>query len=143
MNCFGYMFIFKERFCFYCEFLIWMVEFGQVYCYEFSGVFNGFFCVRFFCQDDVYIFVMLDQIESEIVLVLQLIYEVYIVFGFFYDIELLMRLEDYMGSECLWDWVESVLERVLKEQGYDFWFNWGDGVFYGLKIDIYIKDVLN
>ena len=48
-----------------------------------------------------------------------------------------------MGSESLWDRAESALEKVLKEQGYRFRFNRGDGAFYGPKIDIHIKDALN
>ncbi len=48
-----------------------------------------------------------------------------------------------MGSEHLWDRAESALEKVLKEQGYRFRFNRGDGAFYGPKIDIHIKDALN
>lgn len=49
MNCFGYMFIFKNSLYLYWDLLICMVEFGQVYCYEYSGVLNGMFCVWMFC----------------------------------------------------------------------------------------------
>ncbi|WP_415272842.1 threonine--tRNA ligase [Bacillus siamensis] len=143
MNCPGHMLIFKEKLRSYRDLPIRMAEFGQVHRHEFSGALNGLLRVRSFCQDDAHIFVTPDQIESEITSALQLIHEVYTAFGFSYDIELSTRPDNYMGSEHLWDRAESALEKVLKEQGYRFRFNRGDGAFYGPKIDIHIKDALN
>lgn len=39
-----------------------------------------------------------------------------------------------------WENVENVLKRVLDKSGMDWMVNEGDGVFYGLKIDIVLRD---
>ncbi|MGF9977806.1 threonine--tRNA ligase [Viridibacillus arvi] len=142
MNCPGHMLIFKDKRRSYRELPIRMAEFGQVHRHEFSGALNGLLRVRTFCQDDAHIFVRPDQIENEILLALRLIDRVYKTFGFEYDIELSTRPEDFMGSVQLWDQAEASLERVLKNLGYPYKINEGDGAFYGPKIDIHIKDAI-
>ncbi|MGE7624795.1 threonine--tRNA ligase [Viridibacillus sp. NPDC096237] len=142
MNCPGHMLIFKDKRRSYRELPIRMAEFGQVHRHEFSGALNGLLRVRTFCQDDAHIFVRPDQIENEILFALRLIDRVYQTFGFEYEIELSTRPEDFMGSEQLWDKAEASLERVLKNLGYSYKINEGDGAFYGPKIDIHIKDAI-
>ncbi|MGE7919760.1 threonine--tRNA ligase [Viridibacillus sp. NPDC093762] len=142
MNCPGHMLIFKDKRRSYRELPIRMAEFGQVHRHEFSGALNGLLRVRTFCQDDAHIFVRPDQIENEILLALRLIDHVYKTFGFEYDIELSTRPEDFMGSVQLWDQAEASLGRVLKNLGYPYKINEGDGAFYGPKIDIHIKDAI-
>lgn len=142
MNCPGHMLIFKDKRRSYRELPIRMAEFGQVHRHEFSGALNGLLRVRTFCQDDAHIFVRPDQIENEILLALRLIDRVYQTFGFEYEIELSTRPEDFMGSEQLWDKAEASLGRVLKNLGYSYKINEGDGAFYGPKIDIHIKDAI-
>jgi threonyl-tRNA synthetase len=119
-----------------------MAEFGQVHRHEFSGALNGLLRVRTFCQDDAHIFVTPEQIEDEIALALQIIDHVYKVFGFEYEIELSTRPEDYMGELSLWNKAEQALENVLKNLGFPYKINEGDGAFYGPKIDIHIKDAI-
>lgn len=41
MNCLYYMMIYKNKFYFYCELFICIVELGIMYCYEVSGVVLG------------------------------------------------------------------------------------------------------
>lgn len=87
-------------------------------------------------------FVLPEQIESEITRVLELIDQFYSIFGFEYTVELSTRPEDYMGSEELWDQAEESLERVLKKNGIEYRVNAGDGAFYGPKIDFHVLDAL-
>lgn len=87
-------------------------------------------------------FVLPEQIESEITRVLELIDQFYSIFGFEYKVELSTRPEDYMGSEELWDQAEESLERVLKKNGIEYRVNAGDGAFYGPKIDFHVLDAL-
>ena len=118
------------------------LNFGQVHRHEFSGALNGLLRVRTFCQDDAHIFVTPAQIEDEIALALQIIDHVYQVFGFEYEIELSTRPEEYMGELALWDQAEEALEHVLNQLGYAYKVNYGDGAFYGPKIDIHIRDAI-
>lgn len=87
-------------------------------------------------------FVLPEQIESEISRVLELIDQFYSIFGFEYKVELSTRPEDYMGSEELWDQAEESLARVLKKNGIEYRVNAGDGAFYGPKIDFHVLDAL-
>lgn len=142
MNCPGHMLIYKNSLHSYRELPIRIAEFGQVHRHEFSGALNGMMRVRTFCQDDAHIFVRPDQIEDEIGRVIELIDEMYKVFGFEYRIELSTQPDDSMGSEELWRQAESALENVLEKRGVEYRVNEGDGAFYGPKIDFHILDAL-
>jgi threonyl-tRNA synthetase len=142
MNCPGHMLIFKNSLRSYRELPIRIAEFGQVHRHEFSGALNGMMRVRTFCQDDAHIFVRPDQIEDEIGRVIELIDEMYRVFGFEYRIELSTQPEDSMGSAELWRQAEGALQSVLEKRGVAYRVNEGDGAFYGPKIDFHILDAL-
>ncbi len=142
MNCPGHMLIYKNSLHSYRELPIRMAEFGQVHRHEFSGALNGMMRVRTFCQDDAHLFVLPEQIESEINQVMSLIDHIYQVFGFEYTIELSTRPENSMGSEELWNQAEQSLRNVLEKRGIDYRLNAGDGAFYGPKIDFHILDAL-
>lgn len=142
MNCPGHMLIYKNSLHSYRELPIRMAEFGQVHRHEFSGALNGMMRVRTFCQDDAHLFVLPEQIESEINHVMSLIDHIYQVFGFEYTIELSTRPDNSMGSEELWNQAEQSLRNVLEKRGIDYRLNAGDGAFYGPKIDFHILDAL-
>lgn len=142
MNCPGHMLIYKNGMHSYRDLPIRMAEFGQVHRHELSGALNGMMRVRTFCQDDAHIFVRPDQIEAEIDRVIDLIDEIYSVFGFEYKVELSTRPEDSMGSEHLWTQAEIALQNVLDGKKVAYRVNEGDGAFYGPKIDFHITDAL-
>lgn len=142
MNCPGHMLIYKNELHSYRELPIRLSEFGQVHRHEFSGALNGMMRVRTFCQDDAHLFVRPDQIEEEIGSAIDLIGEMYKVFGFQYKIELSTRPEDSMGSAELWEQAETALRSVLERRGIAYSLNEGDGAFYGPKIDFHILDAL-
>ena len=142
MNCPGHMLIYKNNLHSYRDLPIRISEFGQVHRHEFSGALNGMMRVRTFCQDDAHLFVRPDQIEDEIGKVIELIADMYRVFGFEYRIELSTRPEDSMGSEELWDEAERALQQVLDSRNIPYRINEGDGAFYGPKIDFHILDAL-
>ncbi|MGB3102254.1 MAG: aminoacyl--tRNA ligase-related protein, partial [Psychrobacillus psychrotolerans] len=95
-----------------------------------------------FTQDDAHLFVLEEQIESEIAKVLDLVDEFYSEFGFSYKVELSTRPENYMGSVEVWDQAEQALEAVLQNKQVEYQVNEGDGAFYGPKIDFHILDAL-
>ncbi|PZD95560.1 threonine--tRNA ligase [Paenibacillus sambharensis] len=143
MNCPGHMLMFKNRLRSYKELPIRLAEFGQVHRHEFSGALNGLLRVRTFCQDDAHIFVRPDQIGQEIGGAIELIKEMYGIFGFEYSLELSTRPESSMGSDEQWEAAEAALSDVLGQSGLPYRLNPGDGAFYGPKIDFHIKDALN
>ncbi|UOE95859.1 threonine--tRNA ligase [Alkalihalobacillus sp. LMS39] len=142
MSCPGAILIFNSKRRSYRELPIRFAELGLVHRHELSGSLNGLLRVRSFTQDDAHLFVTMDQIESEIGNVLELIDEIYSHFGFEYKVELSTRPEAYMGDKAIWDLSELALESVLKNKGIPFQINAGDGAFYGPKIDFHILDSL-
>ncbi len=99
--------------------------------------------VRGFTQDDAHIFCREDQLEEEIFKVLDLVVYFLSVFGFReYQIYLSTRPEKYVGSEEIWEKAEGALAAALEKKGLSYEIDPGEGVFYGPKIDLKIRDVL-
>lgn len=142
MNCPGGMLVYKSEGHSYRDLPLRVGELGRVHRHELSGALHGLMRVRAFTQDDAHIFMLPEQIKSEILGVIKLIDEVYGTLGFKYNIELSTRPEDSMGSDEEWTIAESSLKEALDEGGLDYKINEGDGAFYGPKIDFHIEDSL-
>ena len=140
MNCPGGMLVYKSEAHSYRDFPMRVGELGRVHRHELSGALHGLMRVRAFTQDDAHIFMLPDQIKSEIKGVVELIDKVYSKFGFKYHVELSTRPEDYMGSDEEWNLAEDSLKGALEELNLDFIVNEGDGAFYGPKIDFHLED---
>ncbi|QUH30268.1 threonine--tRNA ligase [Vallitalea guaymasensis] len=142
MNCPGGMLVYKNKMHSYRDLPLRVGELGLVHRHEMSGALHGLMRVRNFTQDDAHIFMLPEQIKDEIVGVINLIDEVYKVFGFKYHMELSTRPEDSMGSDEDWDMATEALRQALDENGLDYVVNEGDGAFYGPKIDFHLEDCL-
>ena len=142
MNCPGCMLFYKENIHSYKDLPLRVGELGKVHRREASGTLHGLFRVRAFTQDDAHIFMLPEQIESEIANVLKLVDEAYKVFNLSYTLELSTMPEDHIGDVADWEKVETALKNTLKNLGKDYSINEGDGAFYGPKIDIHIKDAI-
>ena len=144
MNCPFHIQIYKTKLRSYRDLPVRFGELGTVYRYERSGVLHGLLRVRGFTQDDAHLFCRPSQIEEEITKVLDLIIFVLQSFGFHeYKIYLSTRPEKYVGSDSGWESATKALETALNNKNLEFEVDPGEGVFYGPKIDIKIKDSLN
>ena len=144
MNCPFHIQIYKTKLRSYRDLPVRFGELGTVYRYERSGVLHGLLRVRGFTQDDAHLFCRPAQIEEEITKVLDLIVYILQSFGFFeYKIYLSTRPEKYVGGDEDWETATKALENALNNKKLDFEVDPGEGVFYGPKIDIKIKDSLN
>lgn len=144
MNCPFHIQIYKSRLRSYRDLPVRFGELGTVYRYERSGVLHGLLRVRGFTQDDAHLFCRPSQIEEEITKVLDLIIFILRSFGFReHKIYLSTRPEKYVGSDEGWETATKALETALNNKGLKFEVDPGEGVFYGPKIDIKIKDSLN
>ena len=144
MNCPFHIQIYKTKLRSYRDLPVRFGELGTVYRYERSGVLHGLLRVRGFTQDDAHLFCRPSQIEEEITKDLDLIVFVLQSFGFHeYKIYLSTRPEKYVGSDSGWESATKALETALKNKNLEFEVDPGEGVFYGPKIDIKIKDSLN
>jgi len=143
MNCPFHILIYKSHLRSYRDLPIRFGELGTVYRFERSGVLHGLLRVRGFTQDDAHIFCRPDQLESEIRQVLDFTLFVLKTFGFTeYDIYLSTRPEHFVGSPENWEKATLALKSSLEHHGLPFQVDPGEGVFYGPKIDLKIKDVL-
>ncbi|HLG21354.1 MAG TPA: threonine--tRNA ligase [Candidatus Manganitrophaceae bacterium] len=143
MNCPFHIMIYKSRLRSYRDLPFRWAELGTVYRYERSGVLHGLLRVRGFTQDDAHLFCRPDQIEAEILKVLDFVTYVLGTFGFKnYEIYLSTRPEKFVGGLDRWEQATQALESALKKKGLSYQIDPGEGVFYGPKIDMKIKDVL-
>lgn len=143
MNCPFHIQVYKSGLRSYRDLPIRYAELGTVYRYERSGVLHGLLRVRGFTQDDAHIFCREDQIEDEILRVLDFTLFILKTFGFYeYDIYLSTRPEKYVGTPENWQRSTAALKRALDIKGLSYNVDPGEGVFYGPKIDIKVKDCL-
>lgn len=144
MNCPGHILIYKSQMHSYRDLPLRFFELGTVYRHERSGVLHGLLRVRGFTQDDAHIFCTREQLKDEIQKVLEFIITTLVSFGFKeYEIYLSTRPEKYVGSDEIWGMATSALEMSLKEKELPYQIDPGEGVFYGPKIDIKLKDALS
>ena len=143
MNCLGHILIYKSQLRSYRNLPLRYAELGTVYRYERTGVLYGLARVRGFTQDDAHIFCRPDQVEEEVMGVLNLAQFMMASFGFAeYELFLSTRPEKYTGTVSMWKEATESLRHVLEGLNLQYAVDPGEGVFYGPKIDIKLKDAL-
>ncbi|MFA6899494.1 MAG: threonine--tRNA ligase [Desulfurivibrionaceae bacterium] len=143
MNCPFHIGIYNTRKRSYREFPLRWCELGTVYRFEKTGALHGLMRVRGFTQDDAHIFCRPDHLEEEIFNILDLNLHILKTFGFEnYEVYLSTRPEKSVGSDEHWEQATTALKLALEKKGLAYELDPGEGVFYGPKIDIKIKDVL-
>ena len=143
MNCPGHVQIYNQGIKSYKDLPLKYAEFGLCHRYERSGTMHGLMRVRAFTQDDGHIFCTENQIESETGLFIEFLSSLYSDLGFKeFDIKLSTRPEMRVGSDEIWDKAEAALESAIKNLGYPYRIDEGDGAFYGPKLDFVLTDAI-
>ncbi len=143
MNCPFHIQIYKTKKRSYRDLPFRWAELGTVYRYEKSGVLHGLLRVRGFTQDDAHIFCTPEQLEDEIIEVIRFSLKILRTFGFEdFHVFLSTRPEKYVGTLENWERATEALKIGLEKAGLKYDIDPGEGVFYGPKIDIKIKDSL-
>ena len=143
MNCPGHVQIYNQGIKSYRDLPLKFAEVGSCHRYEPSGTMHGLMRVRAFTQDDGHIFCTENQIESETGLFIKFLSSVYADLGFkSFDIKLSTRPEMRVGSDEIWDKAELALETAIKNLGYPYKIDEGDGAFYGPKLDFVLTDAI-
>jgi threonyl-tRNA synthetase len=144
MNCPFHLTIYKSRLRSYRDLPYRWAELGTVYRFERSGVLHGLMRVRGFTQDDAHIFCRPEQLEDEVLRVLDFTTTILRTFGFDrYDIYLSTKPEKASGTDEQWEIATAALRKALETRTLPYQVDPGEGVFYGPKIDIKIKDSLD
>ena len=143
MNCPFHIHVYKSRLRSYRDLPLRWAELGTVYRYEQSGELHGLKRVRGFTQDDAHLFCTGETLKSEIERVLEFTLHMLRTFGFHeFDVYLSTRPEKSVGSDAEWEAATAALNEALDKSGLPFEVDPGEGVFYGPKIDIKIRDSL-
>lgn len=143
MNCPFHIQIYKNKLHSYRDLPLRYAELGTVYRYERSGVLHGLMRVRGFTQDDAHLFITPEQMPEEIIKVIDFVVGIFKVFGFNeYQIYLSTRPEKSVGSDENWNSATNALKNALEHCKLKYEVDPGEGVFYGPKIDIKVKDTI-
>ena len=141
MNCPCHVQIFNEGSKSYRDLPIRMSEFGNCFRQEARGALHGLMRVSSMTQDDAHVFCTVEQIESEVVLLNELISEMYADFGFEdYHVLFSDRPDERVGSDEVWDAAEEGLLAACKTAGVEVTLNSGEGAFYGPKLEYVLRD---
>ena len=141
MNCPCHCLVYKNRPRSYRELPLRLSEFGLVHRYELSGVMHGLLRVRAFTQDDGHIFCMPEQIENEVLLNINMSFELLKKFGFEKVIVgVATRPENSMGSDESWENATQALKSALERANVPYEIYEGEGAFYGPKIEFRVAD---
>lgn len=141
MNCPGHVQLFNQGLRSYRDLPLRIAEFGVVHRNEPSGTLHGLMRARRFVQDDAHVFCTEGQIEEEVGILIDIIFEVYRDFGFdSIDLAFSTRPEKRVGEDELWDRSEAALEACLKHKGLEYKLQPGEGAFYGPKIEFTLYD---
>ncbi len=143
MNCPGHMLIYKTRPRSYRDMPLKYFELGTVYRHERSGVLHGLLRVRGFTQDDAHIFCTDEQLEGQIIECLDFALYSLRTFGFEeFKLYLSTRPEGSVGSDEVWERATQALADALEHHRMEYEVDPGEGVFYGPKIDVKLKDAI-
>ena len=142
MNCPGGILVYQNDMHSYRDFPLRYAELGLVHRHELSGALHGLFRVRAFTQDDAHVFMLPDQMQSELMKVIELFDRIYSQFGLKYHVELSTKPDNAMGDDAIWDAATEALRNAIEAKGIPYVINPGDGAFYGPKLDYHIEDSL-
>ncbi|MBF0275305.1 MAG: threonine--tRNA ligase [Nitrospinae bacterium] len=144
MNCPFHIQVYKGQPRSYRDLPIRYAELGTVYRYERSGVLHGLLRVRGFTQDDAHIFTTSELLNDEIDNALNFTLKMLRQFGFKeFEVYLSTRPEKYVGEDHEWEQATEALRLAIEKNGLKYEVDPGEGVFYGPKIDVKIKDQLD
>jgi len=147
MNCPHHCEIYKITPRSYKDLPLRLAEFGTVYRYEQSGELHGLTRVRGFTQDDAHIFCTPDQLKTEFVKVMDIIFIIFKALDFEnFEAQISLRdpenREKYIGSDENWEKAERAIIEACEETGLPAKIEYGEAAFYGPKLDFMVKDAL-
>ena len=144
MNCPHHIQIYASRPRSYRELPVRYMESTVQYRDEKKGELNGLSRVRAISIDDAHIFCRLDQIEVEFTTIMNMIKDMYGVFGMKFRARLSFRddSDGYLGDPKVWQEAQRIIEAVAQKLELEYFVATGEAAFYGPKIDVMVTDAL-
>lgn len=148
MNCPHHHMIYEKMVESYRDLPLRLSEHAGLYRYELSGTLTGLIRMRGpITQNDSHTYVTPDQVEEEFMSVLALFEEVYLETGvkdYWFRLSLPdFSKEKYAGEREKWEWAGEVIRKCLRNSGVKFVEELDEAAFYGPKVDVQIRNVLN
>src|SRR3989344_5545115 len=140
MNCPHHIQIYASKPRSYRDLPIRYMESTVQYRDEKKGELLGLSRVRSVSIDDAHVFCRLEEIEQEFTTIMEMIREMYGVFGLEFRARLSFRDDSdaYLGDAKHWELAQKTIEEVAKKLKLDYFVAEGDAAFYGPKIDIMV-----
>ncbi|WP_373438150.1 threonine--tRNA ligase [Metamycoplasma equirhinis] len=148
MTCPHHILLFNSTRRSYKDLPIRYSEQSRLYRYEKSGALSGLERVRGMDLTEGHVFVRPDQIKDEFKHLYKMIVQALKDFNIEVDhISLSLRdpqdTEKFFKDDVMWDKAENDLRDVLKELNIEYKEFIGEAAFYGPKVDIQVRTVLN
>jgi len=147
MNCPHHMQIFAATKWSYRDMPVRYFEPATVYRDEKSGQLSGLTRVRAITQDDGHLFCRIDQIETEVALIVSIIKTFFTTMGMIdgYKVRLSVRWDDtsnYLWSDEVRKTSETALQRICDNHNLPYEIGKDEAAFYGPKLDFMFKDAI-
>ncbi len=147
MSCPHHMVMYKQELRSFRDLPIRYAESVIMHRYESSGALTGLERVRGMTLTDAHIFCTREQVKEEVKSAYEMIITAINDLNLKIDyVELALRDEDkskYHDDDDLWNEAEQMLRDILTEMGVEYREMKGEAAFYGPKVDIQIRTVLN
>ena len=118
----------------------------KVYRDEQTGELGGLSRVRSITQDDAHVFCRMQDVESEMGKIYDIVKTFYGSFNFSLKARLSLHdsknMQAYLGTEEIWEKAENALRKIIKENGDTPIEAIGEAAFYGPKVDFMAKDAI-
>ncbi len=147
MSCPHHMVMYKQELRSFRDLPVRFAESVVMHRYEASGALTGLERVRGMTLTDAHIFCTRDQVKQEVKSAYEMVITAINDLNLKIDyVELALRDEDkgkYHDDDELWNEAEQTLRDILDEMGVEYREMKGEAAFYGPKIDVQIRTVLN
>lgn len=144
MNCPHHNQIYAARPRSYRDLPVRYFETTTVYRDEKTGELGGLSRVRSISQDDSHVYARLDQLESEVAVLIDNIQTVYAALEMPLKARLSFRddSDKYLGEPALWDKAQQIIRTLAEKHALQWFDGVGEAAFYGPKIDFMATDAL-
>lgn len=144
MNCPHHNEIYASQPRSYRDLPLKLLETATAYRDEKTGELHGLSRVRSLTQDDSHTYCTPDQVDGVVASLIKEVQHFYGVIGMQLKVRLSLRdnSDKYLGDKKLWDFAQSRIHELAKQNGLDFYVAEGEAAFYGPKIDFMAIDAI-
>ena len=145
MNCPHHMQLFADNMFSYRDMPIRYFEHATVYRDEKTGQLSGLTRVRNITQDDGHLFCRLNQLDTEVGTIVEIIKEFMATFGMspkWVSLSIRDSSDGWLGTDDMWKTAEDALREAAIKHNIPYKIVEGEAAFYGPKLDFMFTDTI-